>query len=308
MKREVTLGLIQMACSENLSENFEKTTGFIKEAARKGAQIICTQELFKSPYFCQIEDSGNFDLAEEINENNPTIHKLSSLAANLEIVLIASLFEKRAPGIYHNTTVVFDADGSYLGKYRKMHIPDDPHYYEKFYFTPGDLGYKVFDTQYGRIGVLICWDQWFPEAARLLGLKGVEIIFIPTAIGYSRAAEGNTYDSAWKTVQQGHAVANACFLAAVNRVGFELDPSSLKNQDPSSGVGPNGEQGINFWGQSFIADPDGMIVNEGSKDQEEILICPVDLEQVEGTKKLSSFPYRDRRVDSYQDLVKLYSD
>jgi N-carbamoylputrescine amidase len=203
---------------------------------------------------------------------------------------------------------VFDADGSYLGKYRKMHIPDDPHYYEKFYFTPGDLGYKVFDTQYGRIGVLICWDQWFPEAARLLGLKGVEIIFIPTAIGYSRAAEGNTYDSAWKTVQQGHAVANACFLATVNRVGFELDPSSSKDLIQSGGVGPNGEQGINFWGQSFVADPDGVIVKEGSKDQEEILICPVDLAQVEETKRLSSFPYRDRRVDSYQDLLKLYLD
>jgi N-carbamoylputrescine amidase len=233
---------------------------------------------------------------------------LGELASELKIVLIASLFEKRAPGIYHNIAVVFDADGSYLGKYRKMHIPDDPHYYEKFYFTPGDLGYKVFDTQFGRIGVLICWDQWFPEAARLLGLQGVEIIFIPTAIGYSRAAEGNTYDSAWKTVQQGHAVANACFLAAVNRVGFELDPSSSLGQGHTHGVGPKGEQGINFWGQSFVASPDGVVVKEGSKDEEEILICPVDLELVEETKRLSSFPYRDRRVDSYQDLLKLYSD
>ena len=308
MSRMVNLGMIQMTCAADVEANFNKTVLNIKEAANQGAQIICTQELFKSPYFCQIEDPEYFGLAEVIDESSPTIQKLGELASELKIVLIASLFEKRAPGIYHNTAVVFDADGSYLGKYRKMHIPDDPHYYEKFYFTLGDLGYKVFDTRFGRIGVLICWDQWFPEAARLLGLQGVEIIFIPTAIGFSRAAEGNTYDSAWKTVQQGHAVANACFLAAVNRVGFELDPSSLKNQDPSSGVGPNGEQGINFWGQSFIADPDGMIVNEGSKDQEEILICPVDLEQVEGTKKLSSFPYRDRRVDSYQDLVKLYSD
>ena len=189
-----------------------------------------------------------------------------------------------------------------------MHIPDDPHYYEKYYFTPGDLGYKVFDTKFGRIGVLICWDQWFPEAARLLGLQGVEIIFIPTAIGFSRDAEGESYDSAWKTVQQGHAVANACFLAAVNRVGFELDPLNSNLKDQSSGVGPKGEQGINFWGQSFVADPDGVILKEASKDQEDILVCPIDLAQVEETKSLSSFPYRDRRVDSYQDLLKLYSD
>lgn len=306
MKREITLGLIQMACGEDVKGNYDRTVDFIKEAAGKGAQIICTQELFKSLYFCQSENWKHFDLAEEVNENNSTIQRLSKLSADLEIVLIASLFEKRATGIYHNTAVVLDADGKYLGKYRKMHIPDDPLYYEKYYFTPGDLGYKVFNTRYADIGVLICWDQWFPEAARLLGLQGVEIIFIPTAIGYSVKEEGSSYDHAWKTVQQGHAVANACFLAAVNRVGFELDPSNAPGQ--SSGVGPNGKRGINFWGKSFIADPDGMIVKEASKDQEEILICQVDLEQVEETKKLSSFPYRDRRVDSYQDLIKLYSD
>ena len=306
MNREVNLGLIQMTCQEDNKKNFEKTVLKIKEAANQGAQIICTQELFKTTYFCQVEDPEYFDLAEIIDENNPTVQKLTDLAADQEIVLIASLFEKRAPGIYHNTTIVLDADGSFLGKYRKMHIPDDPHYYEKFYFTPGDLGYKVFDTKFGKIGVLICWDQWFPEAARLLGLQGVEIIFIPTAIGYSRAAEGDTYDTAWKTVQQGHAVANACFLAAVNRVGFELDPSNQSGQ--SSGAGPKGEQGINFWGQSFVADTDGVIIKEASKDQEEILICPIDLAEVEETKSLSSFPYRDRRVDSYQDLLKLYSN
>lgn len=306
MERTINLGLIQMSCQEDIQANFDKTVLKIKEAANLGAQIICTQELFKSPYFCQIEDSRNFDLAEEINEDSSTIHLFSELANKLDIVLIASLFEKRAAGIYHNTAVVFDADGSYLGNYRKMHIPDDPHYYEKYYFTPGDLGYKVFKTKYAQLGVLICWDQWFPEAARLLGLQGVEIIFIPTAIGFSHIEEGTSYDSAWKTVQQGHAVANACFLAAVNRVGFELDPSNAPGQ--SSGVGPNGEQGINFWGQSFITDPDGMIVKEASKDREEILICPVNLEQVEETKKLSSYPYRDRRIDSYQDLLNLYSD
>ncbi len=308
MKRNVNLGLIQESCQEDLKANFDKTVLKIKEAAQQGAQIICTQELFKSPYFCQTEDSKNFELAEEINNNNSTIQHLSQLAADLNIVLIASLFEKRAPGLYHNTSVVIDADGSYLGKYRKMHIPDDPRYFEKYYFTPGDLGYKVFDTKFAKIGVLICWDQWFPEAARLLGLQGVEIIFIPTAIGFLSTEAGNTYDSAWKTVQQGHSVANACFLAAVNRVGFEPDPSNTIFPGQPVGIGPQGEQGIKFWGQSFVADPNGVILKVASGDQEEILICPIDLEQVEVTKKPSSFPYRDRRVDSYQDLLKLYLD
>jgi len=310
MDRKVTLGLIQMACSDDVDGNFEKAVGLIKEAALKGAQIICTQELFKSLYFCQSEDCRHFDLAEEINENTPTVQKLKILAAELDIVLVASLFEKRAMGLYHNTTVVLDTDGRYLGKYRKNHIPDDPHYYEKFYFTPGDLGYKVFRTKYADIGVLICWDQWFPEAARLLGLKGVEIIFIPTAIGYSTPKEGYGYDHAWQTVQQGHAVAHACFLAAVNRVGFEPDPSLVlpSSQDNLSGVGPEGESGILFWGQSFIADPDGMIVKQASKTKEEILICEIDLSMIEETKKSFSFPYRDRRVDTYQDLLKLYSN
>jgi N-carbamoylputrescine amidase len=191
-----------------------------------------------------------------------------------------------------------------------MHIPDDPHYYEKFYFTPGDRGYKVFHTQYADIGVLICWDQWFPEAARLLALQGAEIICIPTAIGYSSPEEGPTYDQAWQIVQRGHAVANACFLASVNRVGFEADPSIAlpASQDHPSGVGPNRESGIKFWGQSFVTDPDGSILKLASKDQEEIVICPIDLNMIEETKKLYSFPYRDRRVDSYQDLLKLYSD
>ena len=310
MKKMVNLGLIQMTCSDNVEENFAKAVNLIRDAAKQGAQIICTQELFKSLYFCQSEDSDNFELAEEINEEVQTIQELSALAAELDIVLVASLFEKRATGIYHNTAVVIDADGSYLGKYRKMHIPDDPHYYEKYYFTPGDLGYKVFNTKYAQIGLLICWDQWFPEAARLLGLQGVEIIFIPTAIGYTTREEGSSYDHAWQTVQQGHAVANACFLAAVNRVGFEKDPTSSTSadQEPSRGVGPKGELGINFWGQSFVANPDGMILKEAAKDQEEILICPIDLDQVEQTKTLYSFPYRDRRIDSYQDLIKLYID
>ena len=310
MSNIVNLGLIQMSCTSNVQENFEKTLGYIEQVAAEGAQIICTQELFKSMYFCQLEDSSHFDLAEEINQDNSTVRTLSKMAKDLKIVLVASLFEKRAIGLYHNTTVVIDADGRYLGKYRKMHIPDDPHYYEKFYFTPGDLGYKVFHTRYADVGVLICWDQWYPEAARLLGLQGAEIIFIPTAIGYSKTEEDSTYDQSWQIVQRGHAVANACYLAAVNRVGFEEDPSIALpvSHGQVNGVGPNGESGINFWGQSFVADPDGSIVKQASKDQEEALICPVDLTVIEETKKLYSFPYRDRRVDSYGDLLNLYSD
>ncbi len=310
MSKVVNLGLIQMSCTADVRANYEKTLGYIKDAAAGGAQIICTQELFKSRYFCQTEDSSKYDLAEEVTPDSPTVQTLRKLAKDLQIVLIASLFEKRALGLYHNTAVVIDADGRFLGQSRKMHIPDDPHYYEKYYFTPGDLGYKVFHTQYADIGVLICWDQWFPEAARLLALQGTEIIFIPTAIGYTRVEEGPTYDQAWQIVQRGHAVANACFLAAVNRVGFEADPSIAlpASHDQSSGIGPNRESGIEFWGQSFVTDPDGSILKLASKDQEEIVICPIDLNQVGETKKMYSFPYRDRRVDSYQDLLRIYSD
>jgi N-carbamoylputrescine amidase len=299
-----------MSCSQDIQGNTDKTVGFIRAAAEQGAQIVCTQELFKSPYFCKTEDWENFDLAEVISQDSPTILELSELAVDLQIVLIASLFEKRATGIYHNTTAVINADGGYLGKYRKMHIPDDPLYYEKYYFTPGDLGYQVFKTRYADLGVLICWDQWYPEAARLLGLQGAEIIFIPTAIGFSALGEGLAYAHAWQTVQQGHAVANACFLAAVNRVGFEADPSAspIRAGGEPAGVGPNGERGITFWGRSFVADPDGTIVAQASEDEEEILICDVDLGQIEETKIRFSFPYRDRRVDSYQDLLKLYVD
>ena len=310
MDRKVKLGLIQMTCTENVEANFDKTVELIKQAAAKGAKIICTQELFKSLYFCQNEDWGNFSQAEEINEENESIKFLCELSAELKIVLIASLFEKRATGLYHNTTVVIDADGSYMGKYRKMHIPDDPHYYEKYYFTPGDLGYKVFKTKYADIGVLICWDQWYPEAARLLGLKGAEIIFIPTAIGHSYSGDNEGYSNSWITVQRGHAVANACYLAAVNRVGFEADPSVLNPNAGKDyvGAGPNGESGIRFWGQSFVADPDGELVVKASQSEEELLICEVDFSAIEEIKKRSSFPYRDRRIDSYKDILSLYSD
>ena len=219
----VNVGLIQMSCSDNLEQNFDKTVGYFEQAVSQGAQIVCTQELFKSRYFCQVVDNSLFGLAEEINEQTATLQRLQTLAADLKIVIIASLFEKRATGLYHNTAVVIDADGSYLGKYRKNHIPDDPGYYEKYYFTPGDLGYPVFRTRYADVGVLICWDQWFPEAARLVAMQGAEIIFIPTAIGYTPSVtsnvDGSDYNEAWLTVQQGHAVANACYLAAVNSCG-----------------------------------------------------------------------------------------
>ena len=298
MGNKTNIGLIQMSCSDNLEENFDKTVGFIEQAARSGAEIVCTQELFKSRYFCQVVDNSLFALAEQINEQTATLQRLRTLAADLKIVIIASLFEKRATGLYHNTVVVLDADGSYLGKYRKNHIPDDPGYYEKYYFTPGDLGYQVFRTRYADVGVLICWDQWFPEAARLVAMQGAEIIFIPTAIGFTPTVtsnvEGSDYNEAWLTVQQGHAVANACYLAAVNRVGIEETAI--------------GDSAINFWGQSFIANPYGQVLKKASMDMDEILVCPIDLSLVEKLRDGLPFPFRDRRVDTYGDLTRLYSD
>ena len=297
MDRAIRLALIQMTCGDDLGENYEKAVDYVRKAADQGASIICTQELFKSRYFCQVEDSANFDLAEEIAAGSGTVAQLGELAAELGVVIVASLFEKRAVGLYHNTAVVLDADGSYLGKYRKMHIPDDPLYHEKFYFAPGDLGYRVFRTRYADIGVLICWDQWFPEAARLAAIGGAELILIPTAIGHSAfedEAEAVAYRDGWQIVQRGHAVANACYLAAVNRVGFE--------EGPESGVG------IDFWGRSFVSDLNGQILKQASRDEEELLVCPLDLSYVERVRKDFSFPFRDRRVDSYGGLTKLFLD
>ena len=292
MDRKVSLGLIQLSAGENPEENFEKTLSAIEEASRSGAQIICTQELFKTRYFCQVENWDYFSLAEPVNEKSETIKKLSKIARSNKVVITASLFEKRAEGMYHNTIAVIDADGKFLGKYRKMHIPDDPHFYEKFYFTPGDLGYKVFKTKYADIGTLVCWDQWFPEAARLTAMKGAQIIFYPTAIGWlpeEKEEFGDSQYNAWETVQKGHAVANGCFVACVNRVGFE----------PS----PDGNGGIEFWGQSFVCDPYGQIVKKAPADKEEILIAEIDLSMVEKTRIVWPF-FRDRRNDSYQDLTK----
>jgi N-carbamoylputrescine amidase len=297
MEKTIKLALIQMTCGENLGGNYDKAVAYIGKAASQGANVICTQELFKSRYFPQVVDSDLFGLAEEINASSPTLRSLSELARELEVVIVASLFEKRAPGLYHNTAVVLDADGKWLGKYRKMHIPDDPLYYEKFYFTPGDLGYKVFRTRYADIGVLICWDQWFPEAARLTVMSGAELIVIPTAIGHSAfedKADAITYRDAWQIVQRGHAVANACYLAAINRVGFE--------ESHEGGVG------IDFWGRSFVSDPNGQILEQAAGDKEELLLCSVDLSYVEKVRKSFSFPFRDRRVDSYGGLTDLLLD
>jgi len=293
----LNVGLIQMTCGEDVQANFDKTIKNIREAASRGANIICLQELFKSTYFCQIAAPQLFNLAEEVDENSPSVKALRDIADELGVVLIAGLFEKRAPGVYHNCAVVLDADGSYLGKYRKMHIPEAPHYYEKYYFIPGDLGYKVFETQFGKVGVLICWDQWFPEAARLTALKGAQIIFIPTAIGYIQEEDIEEEPAervAWETVQCGHAVANGCYLAAVNRVGFEPDP--------------NGRGGLQFWGASFISDPYGRIIHQVSETDEEILVGEIDLAYVDHVRDHLAQFFRDRRIDSYGELTKRFID
>jgi N-carbamoylputrescine amidase len=295
--RTVNVALIQMSCGGHVEANLKNAVEYIERAASQGANIVCTQELFKSRYFPQVVESQMFNLAESIDENSSTLQDLCQLARDFEIVLVASVFEKRALGLYHNTAVVIDADGRFLGKYRKMHIPDDPLYYEKFYFAPGDLGYQVFRTRYADIGVLLCWDQWFPEAARLTAMKGAAIIFVPTAIGYSRPErqeEGAAYRDAWQIVQRGHAVANACYLACVNRVGFEENPE--------------GKGGIDFWGTSFVAGPYGQLLGQASENDEEILLCAVDLSQVAAVRDSFSFPFRDRRIDSYSDITKRYLD
>jgi N-carbamoylputrescine amidase len=285
------VGLPQMRGGADPAENLERTIAKIREAAARGAQIVCTQELFLGPYFCQREDHEFFKLAESIP--GPTSERLGALAAELGVVIVASLFEKRAAGLYHNTAVIIDADGRYLGKYRKMHIPDDPQYYEKFYFTPGDLGFRAWDTRVGRIGVLICWDQWYPEGARLTALQGAEILFYPTAIGWlppEKAEFGERQQQAWETVQRSHAIANGVFVAAVNRVGLEPGPAG----------------GIEFWGGSFVADPNGRVLARGGQD-EELLIVPCDLGQVDVVR--THWPFlRDRRVDAYAGMTERYLD
>lgn len=291
-QRIVRVGLIQMACSADPEVNMRRTLDKIREAAAQGAQIICLQELFRSLYFCQSEDYDQFALAEPVP--GPTTAALAPLASELQVVIIASLFEKRAEGVYHNTAVVLDADGTYLGKYRKMHIPDDPLYYEKFYFTPGDLGFKVFHTRYADVGVLICWDQWYPEAARLTALRGAEILFYPTAIGWHPSEKeeyGAIQHSSWEVMQRSHAIANGCHVVSVNRTGHE---------GPADG-------GIEFWGQSFVADPSGVVLARAASDRDEVLVVPCDLARTASVR--THWPFlRDRRIDAYADLTRRYID
>jgi N-carbamoylputrescine amidase len=285
---QTTIALIQMSCGRDVRENREKALARIEEAAARGAQVVSTQELFCSPYFCQTEDHDNFRLAEPIP--GPTTEALGRVAAARQVVIVASLFERRAPGLYHNTAAVIDADGHLAGCYRKMHIPDDPLYYEKFYFTPGDLGFRSFATRYGRVGALVCWDQWFPEAARLVALSGAQIIFYPTAIGWhpsEREQYGQAQHSSWETIQRAHAIANGVYVAAANRVGHEGAP----------------ERGIDFWGQSFVCDPSGQIIARASIENEEIVIAECDFNRIEVQR--THWPFlRDRRIDAYQDITK----
>lgn len=289
---KVNVALIQMSCGFDQAANLEKALAQINEAAQQGANIVSTQELFLSQYFCQTEDHSNFELAETIP--GPSTRALSALARDRGIVIIASLFEKRTAGIYHNTAVVIDADGEIIGRYRKMHIPDDPKYYEKFYFTPGDLGFQSFESRYGRVGVLVCWDQWFPEAARLTALTGAEIIFYPTAIGWHPAERdefGRSQHSSWETIQRSHAIANGVYVAVANRVGHEGDR----------------DDGITFWGQSFISDPAGEVIKRGEIDPEQIVIAEIDLSRLDVQR--THWPFlRDRRIDAYQDLARRFND
>ena len=292
-RRLVKLGLLQHACTADPAENLNRTLQAAEQAALGGANIICTQELFRSYYFCQNEDHAWFNLAERIP--GPSTVAFQEVARKHGVVIIASLFEKRAEGLYHNTAVIIDADGSLLGIYRKMHIPDDPLFYEKFYFTPGDTGFRAWDTRFGRIGVLICWDQWYPEAARLTAMHGAEILFYPTAIGWhpsEKAEYGVNQHGAWETIQRSHAVANGCYVAAVNRIGLEQ---------------PIGGDGLEFWGQSFVAGTSGQILAKASIDKPETLIVPVDLTKVDVTR--THWPFlRDRRIDAYGDLTRRFVD
>ncbi len=288
------VGLVQMSCGPDPEQNLQHALDLAGDIAARGAQVVCLPELFQTQYFCQREDAALFDLAEPIP--GPTTAKLSDFAVQRRIVLIASLFEKRAPGVYHNTAVIFDADGALRGLYRKMHIPDDPLYYEKFYFTPGDLGFRAFDTQAGRIGALVCWDQWYPEAARLTALQGAHVLFYPTAIGWhpsEKAEFGRAQHDAWRTIQRGHAIANGVYVAVVNRVGHETG-----NIRGKSAPG----QGLEFWGGSFLCDPFGTVIAEASPDKEEVLIGEVDLRKLEDVRR--NWPFlRDRRIDSYAPIT-----
>src|SRR5450755_4670682 len=290
MADKFTIGLVQMKCTANAEENLARAIDKIREAAKRGAQIISLHELFCGEYFCRTEDAELFNLAEAVP--GPTTEKLAQIAKECRAALVVSLFERRAAGIYHNTCAVLDADGTFVGKYRKMHIPDDPLYYEKFYFTPGDLGFPNFDTKYARIGVQICWDQWYPEGSRLTAMSGAQVIFYPTSIGWhprEKSQSGAGQLDAWKTIQRSHAIANGVYVAVVNRVGFE------------GGVA-QGDSGLEFWGNSFVADPFGEIISQAASDREEILVVECDPAKSEDTRR--NWPFlRDRRIDAYPPIL-----
>ncbi len=281
------LGLVQMSCSLNSDENLNKAIQGIRNAAAKGAEIVCLPELFRNQYFCREEKAELFDLAECIP--GPSTEAIGAVAKELQVSVVASLFEKRAQGLYHNTAAIIDADGSLLGTYRKMHIPDDPLYYEKFYFTPGDLGFKNFETRFSRIGVLVCWDQWYPEGARITSLQGANVLFYPTAIGWhpsEKAEFGEAQLDAWRTMQRAHAIANGVFVAAVNRTGFE---------------GP-AEAGLEFWGNSFVSDPFGRVIQQASATEETVLIAECDPKNMDEVRRNWPF-FRDRRIDAYGPIT-----
>jgi N-carbamoylputrescine amidase len=294
MSQKFQVGLVQMAMSADPQENVEKAAARVAEAARRGAQVVCLPELFRSPYFCQREDAALFDLAEPVP--GPSTERLAKVAREHGVAVVVPIFERRAPGLYHNSAVLLDADGRTAGLYRKMHIPDDPAFYEKFYFTPGDLGFQAVQTRFAKVGTLICWDQWYPEGARLAALRGAEILFYPTAIGWhppEKATHGAAQRDAWRTVQRGHAIANGCFVAAVNRVGHER-PSPA-------------DAGLEFWGSSFLCDPLGVVLAEASTDREEVLVAEVDPARIEEVRR--GWPFlRDRRIDAYAGLQERFLD
>jgi N-carbamoylputrescine amidase len=291
--KKFKVALVQMSVGTKPADNLKHATQFIEEAGKKGAEVVCLPELFQSQYFCQREDIAYFDLAEAVP--GPSTDAIGKVAKKAGVVVVAPLFERRAAGVYHNTAAILDADGSVAGVYRKMHIPDDPAYYEKFYFTPGDLGFKAFDTKAGKIATLICWDQWYPEGARLAALHGACILFYPTAIGWhpaEKASNGEAQRDSWRTIQRGHAIANGIYVAAVNRVGHET---------------PSGGDGIEFWGTSFLADPQGVVIAEASTNKEEILYGDVDLAHLEDVRR--NWPFlRDRRIDAYKGIEQRFLD
>jgi N-carbamoylputrescine amidase len=293
-RRSFRVGLVQMAMSLDLEENLASAANKVEEAAKDGAEVVCLPELFRSPYFCQREDAALFDLAEPVP--GPSTNTFSALAQRTGVAVVVPIFERRAPGLYHNSAAVIDNTGRVLGLYRKMHIPDDPCFYEKFYFTPGDLGFRTFDTHTARIGTLICWDQWYPEGARLTALQGAAILFYPTAIGWhphEKAKYGASQRDAWRTVQRAHAIANGVYVAAVNRVGHE--------------AGGEGQAGLEFWGTSFVCDPFGVVVAEASVDKEEVLVAEVSLDRIEEVRR--NWPFlRDRRIDAYKGIEQRFLD